>query len=310
VPEEVRAHLAPTQEERTMLDALPLHSAMSVYLTARGKPLGTLTFACASPRAFDEDDLALAEELGRRVAIAIENARLYRSAQDAIRAREDVLAMVSHDLRSPLTTIDTTVALLQRNAGSEEKVREKAEKVKQQVDRMSTLVSDLLDAAALEAGRLAIHREKHEVASCLTEMVETYRPVAERHQIRLEVVPPDPLPPVACDRVRIEQVFSNIIGNAMKFTPASGYIRVRTKGTLNEVEFVIEDSGPGISREELPHIFDRYRQAKGTLERGTGLGLFIVKGIIEAHGGRVWVESTPGQGSTFHFTLPVWRAPR
>ena len=109
VPEKVRAHLAPTQEERTMLDALPLHSAMSVYLTARGKPLGTLTFACAAPRAFDEDDLALAEELGRRVAIAIENARLYRSAQDAIRAREDVLAMVSHDLRSPLTTIDTTV---------------------------------------------------------------------------------------------------------------------------------------------------------------------------------------------------------
>jgi signal transduction histidine kinase len=171
-------------------------------------------------------------------------------------------------------------------------------------ERMNRLIQDLLDVKRMESGNLAVERMPVSPAALLSEGTESLRPIASAAGLTLKLDVPAELPAVPADRHRVHQVLSNLVGNAIKFTPRGGAIVVRGEDAPGEILVAVEDSGAGIPAEQLPHIFSQFWQGARTDRRGIGLGLAIAKGIVEAHGGRIWVESTLGAGSTFFFTLP------
>jgi signal transduction histidine kinase len=220
-----------------------------------------------------------------------------------------MVAVVSHDLKNPLTTIQLAVSFLLEDLvpddAAHQPEREQLNAIHRSAERMYRLIHDLLDVAAIEAGQLAVARSPLAVDVLVTDALELLRPLATAKRIALVTDLPPGLPAVAADRERVLQVFSNLGGNAIKFSPENGRVEIRAAGRDGMVEFAVRDTGPGIAPEDLPHIFDRFWQAKKTARAGVGLGLAIAKGIIEAHGGAVQVESEPGRGSRFTFTLPV-----
>jgi signal transduction histidine kinase len=186
-----------------------------------------------------------------------------------------------------------------------EKERSQLQAIHRSAERMYRLVHDLLDVTEIEAGKLPVARSPTGVDVLVTDAIELLRPLANAKRIALETELPPALPPVAADRERVLQVFSNLGGNAIKFTSQGGRVEIRASLRDAMVEFTVRDSGPGIASEELPHVFDRFWQAKKTARSGAGLGLAIAKGIVEAHGGDIRAESELGRGSSFLFTLPV-----
>ena len=172
---------------------------------------------------------------------------------------------------------------------------------------MNRLLEDLLDTASIEGGRLSVEKEAIDMGPLVAEALEALSPVAASKSLNLTNELPAELPAVLADTPRIQQVLANLLGNAIKFTPQAGTIIVRAEPSDGVVTFSVTDTGPGIPEENVPHLFERLWQAKHTASLGTGLGLFIVKGIVESHEGTVWVESRVGHGSTFFFTLPVAR---
>jgi len=295
-------------EHADYIRKLGTRSMMIVPLAARGRTLGAITFASMErARTYNEGDLELAVALAERAAFAVDNARLFADAQRAIRTREDLLAVVSHDLRNPLSSILTSAALIARRAPTGEagaRTRKHTEIIQRSVERMDRLIGDLLDLASIEAGALSIDRRVHEAAPLLREALEAQGPIARERSIELLLDPVDPHLLVNCDRDRVLQVLTNLIGNAIKFTKPAGSIVLGVDLARGNVCFFVRDTGPGIAAEELPHIFDRFWQARRRARSGVGLGLSIAKGIVDAHGGRIWVESTVDVGSVFYFTLP------
>lgn len=170
---------------------------------------------------------------------------------------------------------------------------------------MTRLIGDLLDAAKIEAGVLRTAPRPENVASLVDSAVEMLGPLAADKSIQLRSQGPPSSLAVLCERDLILRVLSNLVGNAIKFSPSSGSVFVAARERTGQVEFFVKDSGPGIPQEHLPHIFDRYWQQKDNDRRGSGLGLYIAKGIVEAHGGRIWIETAPRQGTAIHFTLPI-----
>jgi signal transduction histidine kinase len=229
--------------------------------------------------------------------------RMYDEARQAIDAREEVLKIVSHDLRNPLNTISMSAGLmLEVDVPQEQRIKQLA-MIKRAGERMNRLIQDLLDVAKLEAGRLGIDPRPIDVAPLIGEALDMLRPIASEKSIRLDVVVADRLPTISADAGRVLQVLSNLVGNAVKFTPAGGRVTIRVEAVAGSVRFCVADTGPGIPPEQLPHIFGRFWQADRSDRRGIGLGLAIAKGIVEAHGGRISVESRVGEGTSFYFTL-------
>jgi signal transduction histidine kinase len=278
---------------------------MFVPLRTRADSLGVLSFYSIH-REFTDDDLQLAGELARRATLAIDNARLYEQMKRATIAREEVLSVVSHDLRNPLSAVAmAATTLLEHPPESEDKRRALYSMISDAASWMHRLMQDLLDAGAIDAGRLSIELERGSLLDIVEASVNQLRPSAAKHAVALEADLDPSLPLLRVDATRILQVLGNLIGNAVKFTPSGGSIVVRAVHRPNDVLLSVSDTGSGIDAAQLPHIFDRYWQARqGSQTRGTGLGLAIAKGIIEAHGGRIWAESIVGSGSTFLFTLP------
>jgi signal transduction histidine kinase len=294
--------------EPNVLRDLGMQSYMCVPLTARGKTFGAMVFMAAPGRHYASDDLLLAEELARRAALAIDNARLYEQAQTAIRMREEVLAIVSHDLRTPLGMIQMGAdQLLSEPRGSDQRAGTSriAERIRRASVRMIHLIRDLLDFSSIEAGQLRIEVADQDADELVAEVVEALQPTAAEKGIRLERETESSHLKVRCDRERILQVFSNLIGNAIKFTGEGGSVRMRTRREGDRAVFSVSDTGPGISEEDLRHIFDRYWKATRTAGESFGLGLAISKAIIESHKGELRAESRVGQGTTFFFTLPL-----
>lgn len=301
--------MADDEEHWHILSELDPQSLVAVPMRARGRTLGAITFfrGRSSARVHDEDDLALAEELGRRSAMALDNARLYAEAQQAVRARDDVLAVVSHDLGNPLSAIRLGATLLLRQVPKSEKGSggwTHLENIRTSVLQMERLIKDLLEIKRIEAGYFNLERERHAVSALLVEAEEALAPITAGKGQPLVIHQPDSPLYVLADRERVLQVFSNLVGNAVKYTPPDSPITVSAELDGPDVRFTVADRGPGIAPESLPHIFDRFFQVRKTGGHGIGLGLAIVKGIVEAHGGNVWAESEPGAGSRFHFTLP------
>ncbi len=274
-----------------------------------GKKLGAIQlWDKKDNQEFDEADKAILTQLAQLAAVALENARLFRAAQDATRARDDLVAIVSHDLRNPVHTISMAASFLLEIAPANDRrvqARRQLEVIQRSATRANRLIQDLLDVAKIQAGGLAVDPVAVEVRTLVSEVMDSATTLAGAAQIKVISDFTDPLPSVASDRERVLQVFTNLIGNAIKFTPKGGQITIRATQDNSEVRFTIADTGPGIPREHLDHVFDRYWQAKSTAKLGTGLGLSIAKGIVEAHGGRIWAESPPGRGAEFNFTLPI-----
>jgi PAS domain S-box-containing protein len=304
-PAFIRASFAEPEQRRTV-EALGPRSLICVPLVNSGKPLGALTLVTSgSGRRYEIADLSLAADLARRAAIVVEHARLFHEAQQATRARDDVLAVVAHDLRNPLNTVTMAISLMLESTPVENvKERRQVEIVRRAADRMNRMIQDLLDVRRMEQGRLGVESKPESPASLINDTVEMLRPLAIGSTITLDADVSEDLPLVVADASRIQQVLSNLVGNAVKFTPRDGHVTVCAERIDGGVRFGVIDTGPGIPPDQVPHIFGRFWQAMPSDRRGIGLGLAIAKGIVEAHGGMIWVESHVGLGSTFYFTLP------
>jgi PAS domain S-box-containing protein len=291
-----------------------LRSVVIAPLVARGRNMGVLTLAMTdSGRTFYRDDRLLAQDLALRVALSLDNAKLYRDATAAGRWRDEVLATVSHDLRSPLSVVDmSSQALLHAVADDPEHAAERRQFsiIRNAAKQMRRMVDDLLDMAQADAGRLRVSPAAVPAASLVLDALEMNAAIAEQRDVELKVQLPRETTTALADRDRILQVLANLIGNAVRFTPAGGSVTLTALTRPDEVEFAVADTGVGIGREMLPHIFDRFWRAQRSSSNGAGLGLAIARGIVDAHGGRIWVESEVGAGSTFSFILPRGRDSR
>ena len=306
VDDTIIRELAPTDAHFAAVRALNARAVIAVPLVARAKTLGAVAFIATNPaRQYGDEERALAVELARRAALAMDNARLYTEAQAATSARDDVLAIVSHDLRNPIHTIQMSAALLQElYPDPQELLIRQLAVIRRASRRANALIQDLLDVSRIESGTLAVERGALDARSVVDEVVVELRPIAEEKHLVLEGTWTGEPAQVPGDRDRLIQAFSNLIGNAVKFTPSGGRITM-TGAVVNQmVEYRIQDSGGGIPAEHLPHLFDRFWQAKRTGRAGAGLGLFITNGIVGAHGGTLTVESVEGAGATFIVRLP------
>jgi PAS domain S-box-containing protein len=295
----------------------PGHPAMSSFL---GVPVwfgervvGNLYLTTKRGDAeFTDDDQHMIESLSRYVGVAMEIARLGDASQRAIRTRDNLLATVSHDLRSPLSAIAISARLLHRllaASGDATSLRQ-AETIGRAAARMTRFVDDLLTASSLEAGALTVSLRPESLAAIAAEALELLAPLAAEREIALTAEIPAGLPSARCDRDRVHQVIANLVGNAIKFTPAGGQIALAAADRGDHVELSVTDSGPGIPAELRAHVFERFWTAGGDAgPPGVGLGLYICRGIVESHGGRIWVDSRPGEGARFAFTLPIAAPP-
>jgi signal transduction histidine kinase len=227
------------------------------------------------------------------------------SAQEALDLRDEFLAIVSHDLRNPLSAIALNTQLLERLVSSgDPHLARISRSLNSSIAQMQRIISDLLDVAAIGAGKLSVQVEPGDARRPIEEAVDACRPIAAEKSIVLEtVVGPEPLP-ARFDPGRIVQVLQNLIHNALKFTPAGGRISVEGRRRTDEsVEIQVRDTGPGLRPEEITVIFERFHQVEKRGRHALGLGLYISRSIVESHGGRIWAESVPGEGSVFFFTL-------
>ncbi|HET7461986.1 MAG TPA: ATP-binding protein [Longimicrobium sp.] len=307
--DQVLAAAFPTPAAREAARELGAQSALVVPMQARGRTLGVLTFVRgAGARPYDERELELAVEVARRAALAVDNARLYEEARAATRAREEVLAVVSHDLRNPLNAVLLGAVILDDYSDPErwtERDRQQIRAIRSSAEQMTSLIHDLVEVVALEAGTRVMQTARLEPARTIRSAAEMYTGLAAEKGVLLRVERCE-VPDVAGDRARVLQVLSNLLGNALKFTPAGGEVSVCAERSGDAVVFRVADTGDGIAPEHLPRLFDRFWQADPANRTGLGLGLAIAKGIVDAHGGRIWAQSEPGRGSTFCFTLPVF----
>ncbi|OJT22030.1 histidine kinase [Archangium sp. Cb G35] len=310
LPEFPAGMLEPAAEDARHLELLRRldpRSAIVAPLIARGRILGAIILvASESGRRYGARDLAMAEELASRAALAIDNARLHEKSEQATRTRDEVLRIVAHDLRTPLNVISLSTGVLLRCPPEKRATDTKPlEAIRNAANRATRLIQDLLDVARLEAGRLSVDRRPEQTATLVKEAAELHRALADAKSIQLTIAIAENAPPVFADGDRVIQILSNLLGNALKFTPGGGQITLRAEPVERMMRFSVSDTGSGIPEEDLPHLFEPFWQAHAVRKQGTGLGLAIVKGLVDAHGGHIWVESSPGVGSTFFFTIPT-----
>lgn len=300
------AALAQGTEHLRLLTAMNIGSMVAVPIIAGERLIGGIALvASKGSREYDDRDAKFAQELGRRIAICMDNARLYAAARKASKVRDEVLGIVAHDLRNPLSTIAMQAEMLRRRARAGAGTEAAAgDVIDRAARRMRRLIEDLLDVSRMEAVGLTIEQALLNPVPFLSDCVESQRHLAESASIDLCLQASADLPALWADRDRLSQVLENLIGNALKFSRSGGRITVAADEVGDDVWFSVRDTGAGIPREDLPHLFDRFWQARRADREGAGLGLAIVKGVVEAHGGRIWVESTLGEGSCFFFTIP------
>ncbi|HEX6985602.1 MAG TPA: PAS domain S-box protein [Planctomycetaceae bacterium] len=314
ISDELLAAAAVDDGHLRILRELGLRAYICVPLQVRGKTIGTVTFIGAeSGRRYDEHDLELAQELARRAAIAIENARLYRELRDADRRKDEFLAMLAHELRNPLAPIRSALALLDVTGVDDSTARDAREIMGRQVDHLVRLVDDLLDVSRIMRGRIELRKQPVKLRDVLDRAVETALPLlrAQRHTFRVDL----PEAPIwlDADTVRLAQVFANLLTNAAKYTEPGGTVKLSADLRPGGVYVCVRDTGIGIEPDLLPKVFDLFTQSERSIERsqgGLGIGLSLVKALVELHDGSVSAESEgPGRGSTFCVTLPTIPAP-
>ncbi|MBR9988451.1 MAG: GAF domain-containing protein, partial [Gemmatimonadetes bacterium] len=350
VTEETVNALAVSPEHLGYLRLLGARSLLAVPITLAGTLMGSMILSFTRPdRRYNAEDLALAQEFAHRAALALQSARSYHQVQLAARARDEMLAVVAHDLRNPLNTIimgsELALEMAEQTSTSAPGTRQ-LEIIRRTAGHMNRLIQDLLDAGRLDSGgSLALETSALQPADLLREAGDMLAPMAAHGRIEFNVIADQDLPTIVADRSRLLQVLSNLVGNALKFTPKHGTITVTASvhdgagasvdgvgatlngeadvpadtagashdasasvdsvGATREIRFSVQDTGCGIPPDMLPHVFARGWQARRGDRRGIGLGLAIASGIVEAHGGRIWAESVVDEGSRFTFAIPA-----
>jgi len=298
------------------MKAIGFHSIMSVPLVARGRALGVLTFLAIAPgRRFTRADLGTAEELARRAALAVDNARLYAEAQQAVRLRDEFLSVASHELKTPLTPLSLKLQVLAREAEAQggspfaQRVLAHVEAGRRQVKKLSELIGDLLDVSRISAGRMRLDLDPVELVALVGEVASRFEPEAGRVGCKLVLHTHGSL----CgswDRLRLEQVVSNLLSNALKYG-AGRPIHLHVEAAGDRALLLVRDEGIGIEPQAQERIFEKFERAVSERNYGgLGLGLFITRQIVEALGGHIQVSSVPGQGATFTVELPLVSPPR
>lgn len=300
----------PQDVDPDVMRSLKFCSFICVPLPIHGQVLGTISIARSTPgRSYSSADLMLAEELARRAGLAVDHARLYRASQDANRVKDEFLATLSHELRSPLSSALLCAQMLRRGILDQEKTARALETIERTINLEVRLVDDLIDIARINSGKISLEMKRVHVATIVDTAVEGARPAAEMQEIRLRFMPHEINASVLGDEARLQQVMDNLLSNAIKFTPKGGSIDVELERVDVEARITIRDTGIGIPAEALPEIFERFRQVDTSSTRksgGLGLGLAIVRNLVELHGGKVAAESAgKGRGSTFTVTLPI-----
>lgn len=268
--------------------------------------LGVVIFSFATRRSFDEDERTFMLSLTNQAAIAIDRAKFYEEIQRTLRAREDLLAIVSHDLRVPLSIVSMKATLM-RDAlpdAADGPNKRDAELILRNAARMDRLIRDLLDFSRIEAGELRVTPEVVPLFDVLRQTLETVQPLLETRRIELRCSAEASACRVHGDRERLLQIIDNLLSNAIKFTGGDGRIAVAVEVREKDVVISIEDTGSGIAAEDLPRVFNRYWQG-GSQRPGLGLGLHITKALVEAHGGQIWAQSALGRGTTVSFSVPL-----
>ena len=284
------------------LRTLGVRSVLRVPLLLGGKSVGALSlFILDGSRAFDAEDVPTAAALADRAALALENARLYQEARAANRGRDDVLKIVSHDLRNSLNAIGFIATELARQGGSP-----LATQIRSAATLADRLLSDLGALLVIESGALVLGRVVESVDSIIKEIADLFRPLADARAIELRAVTEQAGLTVFVDRHRMVQAVSNVVANAVEISQEGGQVDVAVKQVGDEVVFAVSDNGPGIAPGEVDRIFSRLHWGSDGRRRATvGLGLVISKEYVEAHGGRIGVQSRPGSGTTFTIAIPM-----
>lgn len=308
--EDVLRSFACDEEHLEILRRLNLKSFLTVPLIAGERIIGAITFGSTGERReYDAEDLAFAREIANRVALAVDNARLYQHAQEANRAKDEFLATLSHELRTPLTPIIGWTHMLRNGMLTAEDASHGLGVIDNNAQALTRIINDLLDMSAILSGKMSLESAAVKLEEVVREAVETVRPQAEQRGVHLEVVESEESSLVLGDRTRLVQIFWNLLANAIKFSSAGGRVSVAYAKEDGHARVEVSDEGAGIDSQFMPYIFERFRQADGSTTRahgGLGIGLALVKSFAEAHGGRVAVESAgPGLGSRFTVTLPL-----
>ena len=280
--------------------------------------MGTLQLASRTPRKFKPEEVNLLQTIGNQLGVAVQKAQLYEETsrqalelEKANKMQADFAAMIAHDLRSPLMNIMGVVEVMTEGMfGSVTEEQKKwLARIEANSQNLVDLVSDFLDVSKLESGYVDINREIVNLTGLIQKSIDSYRVLALDKRISIKGAVDPSLPAVHADPRRLDQVLSNLISNAIKFTEEGGTVEVSaalTDATL--IQVWVRDNGVGIAADEMGQLFEKYRQGgnvKHSSHKGTGLGLVICKMIVEAHGGQIWVESAEGSGATFFFSLPT-----
>lgn len=308
--DEMLVDYAQDEQHLNIMRSLGLQSCIIAPLIANAQVLGTISFVAAeSARRYDRSDLDVALDLAHRAALAVQNARLYQEAREANRMKDEFLATLSHELRSPLNAMLGWLRLLNTRKFDEATTARAMETVERSARSQAQLVEDLLDVSRIIQGKLSLNIRPVELVKAIETSLETLRPAAEAKEIQLQADFDTTAGLVSGDADRLQQVIWNLLSNAIKFTPKGGRIRVKLQRFSSQAEIAITDTGRGINPEFVPYVFDRFRQADGSITRaygGLGLGLAIVRHLIELHGGTVSASSEgEGKGATFTVRLPL-----
>jgi PAS domain S-box-containing protein len=309
VPDELLVAASRDDDHRDALRSVGIRCFVSVPMASRGTMFGVISFLGTERRThFEPGDVALAEELARRAALAVDNARLYGSAREANRAKDEFLTNLSHELRTPMTAILGWAHLLQIGDLEPEQVALGLQTIRQSGEAQAKLIDDLLDVSRIISGKLHLSPTAVRLSDIARDAIAAIRPAADakRHQLEVEIAAGEAM--VLGDAARLQQVFWNLLSNAVKFTPPGGAVRLRlATPDAENIVLTVEDTGEGIPPELLPLIFERFRQAATAVRgrTGLGLGLAIAKELVEMHGGTIAASSGGrGRGSTFTLTLP------
>jgi signal transduction histidine kinase/DNA-binding response OmpR family regulator len=296
------ASVTQSPEHAGILNRLSIASYIALPLVAHERFLGVLLLISSS-RNFSATDLEVGKRFASIAAAAVDNARLFEQASEALRTRDRVLGIVAHDLRNPLSTIAMSADLLLDTNLSELQVEQQLQIVRRSAEHMNRLIEDLLDVARIEQGHLTLQRRYLDPARLVGQVTQSNFALATVRGLTLESSI-QPTGPIYADQDRVVQVLSNLVGNAMKFTPSGGVVTIAVEQDQCDVQFRVADSGRGIPEEEMGQLFRPFWQGRGRTGQGAGLGLSIAKGIVEAHGGRIWATSEIGRGTTLSFTIP------
>lgn len=297
-----------TEKQYKLAKSLGFTSAMIVPIFSQKKPIGAITFVTSeTTRHYNEADLIMAQELATRASVAIENARLYKGSQEAIILRDDFISVASHELKTPVTSVKMFAQILKKHSEQigDTKAVNHLTKMDNQINKLTELIYDLLNVSKIQAGRMEFRKELFDFDKAVKEVVDILQQSETKHTIVIEGLTKKK---IYGDEERIGQVINNLVSNAIKYSPKSDKIIIRAKANKENVNVAVQDFGIGMEKAHLARIFERFYRVYDTTDKtfpGLGIGLYITSEIIKRHGGKFWVDSIPGTGSTFYFSLPI-----